>query len=72
MQSETAAGKTPEVWQATVETMIGMGADACVSYGRNVVDIDAEAGALQRHFSPRLPGLTAGSLASSGGRALAS
>jgi len=28
MQSETASGKTPEAWKATVEAMVGMGAEA--------------------------------------------
>jgi len=28
MQAETASGKTPEAWKATVEAMVGMGAEA--------------------------------------------
>ena len=50
---------------------IGMGPAARVPDRRDVIDVDAEA-ELARHAAARLPGLTAGMAASSGGTASAS
>ena len=50
---------------------VGMIAAARVPYGRDMVDVDAEAQALGQ-AAARLPGLTAGIAASSGGTASAS
>jgi quinoprotein glucose dehydrogenase len=38
MQAETAGGKTPEAWKATVEAMIGMGAEANDQQARIISD----------------------------------
>jgi glucose dehydrogenase len=38
MQSETASGKTPEAWKATVEAMVGMGADATDEQAKIIAD----------------------------------
>jgi glucose dehydrogenase len=38
LQSETAGGKTPESWQATVEQMIGLGADATPAQAKIITD----------------------------------
>jgi glucose dehydrogenase len=38
MQLETAAGKTPEGWQATVEAMVGMGADATDEQAKLIIE----------------------------------
>ena len=38
MESETAAGKTPEAWKATVEAMVGMGTDATDEQAKIITD----------------------------------
>jgi cytochrome c5 len=38
MQSETAGGKTPEGWKATVEAMVGMGAEASDDQAKIITD----------------------------------
>jgi len=38
MQSETESGKTPDGWKATVEQMIGLGADASDEQARLISD----------------------------------
>ena len=38
LQSETAAGKTPDAWKATVESMIGMGADANEDQAKIIIE----------------------------------
>jgi glucose dehydrogenase len=38
LESETATGKTPEGWKATVEQMIGMGADATDEQAKIITD----------------------------------
>jgi hypothetical protein len=38
MQSETAAGKTPDAWKAVVDAMIGMGAEASDEQARIITD----------------------------------
>jgi len=38
MQAETASGKTPEGWKATVELMIGLGADASEEQAKIITD----------------------------------
>jgi glucose dehydrogenase len=38
LQSETAEGKTPEGWQATVEQMVGLGADATPEQAKIITD----------------------------------
>ena len=38
MQSETASGRTPEAWKATVDAMIGMGADPTEEQAMIIVD----------------------------------
>jgi len=47
MQSETAGGKTPDAWKATVEAMIGMGAEANDEQARIITEY------LSRTFPPR-------------------
>jgi len=47
LQSETAGGKTPEGWQATVEQMIGLGADATPEQAKMITDY------LTRTFPPK-------------------
>jgi len=38
LQSETAEGKTPEGWHATVEQMVGLGADATPEQAKIITD----------------------------------
>jgi len=38
LQSETATGKTPDGWEATVEQMIGLGADATAEQAKIITD----------------------------------
>jgi quinoprotein glucose dehydrogenase len=38
MQAETASGKTPEGWMATVEQMVGLGADATDEQAKAIAD----------------------------------
>jgi quinoprotein glucose dehydrogenase len=38
MQAETASGKTPEGWKATVELMVGLGADASDEQAKIITD----------------------------------
>jgi quinoprotein glucose dehydrogenase len=38
MESETASGKTPDAWKATVEAMVGMGADATDEQAKMIAD----------------------------------
>ena len=38
MQSETASGKSPDAWKATVDAMIGMGAEANDEQARIIAD----------------------------------
>ena len=47
MQSETADGKTPQGWKATVEQMIGLGADATPDQAQLIADY------LSHTFPPR-------------------
>jgi cytochrome c5 len=38
LQAETASGKTPDAWKATVEQMIGLGADATEEQAKIIGD----------------------------------